>query len=56
MAKNGGPGNGRIGAVKGRFQTHNPQTGTWTKHDSSTGRFMDGKQDGTPFKGVRKDR
>ena len=54
MAKNTGEGY-RRGEVRDRFQTYNPVTDTWTKHDSETGRFMDGKQDGTPFKGVRKD-
>ena len=26
------------------------------KRDTNTGRFMDGKKDGTPFKGVRKEK
>lgn len=57
MAKNGKTGDGhRNGAVTGRSQTFNPQTETWTKRDTATGRFMDGKQDGTPFKGVRKEK
>lgn len=56
MAKNGPKGGGRIGAVRGRSQTRNTKTGTWTKRDSATGRFMDGKADGKPFKGVRKER
>jgi hypothetical protein len=56
MAKNKPYGdNSRIGAVKGRSQTYNPKTKTWTKRDSETGKFMDGKKDGTPFKGVRKE-
>ncbi len=43
-------------AVKGRTQTYNPKTGTWTKRDSSTGRFIDGKtSSSTPFKGVTKE-
>jgi len=29
---------------------------TWAKRDSNTGRFMDQKQDGAPFKGVRKEK
>ena len=53
MAKNTGNGY-RIGAVKDRCQTYNPQTNTWVKRDSSTGRFIDAKCDGTPFKGVPK--
>jgi len=28
----------------------------WVKRDKDTGRFMDVKQDGTPFKGVRKEK
>lgn len=53
MAKNGPKGGGRIGAVRGRSQTKNPRTQVWTKRDTDTGRFMDGKADGKPFKGVR---
>ena len=46
----------RIGAVTGRSQVLNTKTGVWTKRDTATGRFMDGKKDGTPFKGVRKEK
>jgi hypothetical protein len=53
MAVNTGKGY-RQGAVTGRSQTYNPTTQTWTKRDSATGQFMDGKADGTPFKGVTK--
>lgn len=57
MAKNKPYGdNARVGMVKKRSQTYNPKTGTWTKRDADTGRFMDGKKDGTPFKGVRKEK
>lgn len=57
MAKNKPYGDGRRqGAVKDRSQTLNPKTGIWTKRDSDTGKFMDGKKDGTPFKGVRKEK
>jgi len=56
MATNPPSGDGhRNGAVTGRSQTFNPKTELWTKRDTETGRFMDGKQDGTPFKGVRKE-
>ncbi|MEP3386854.1 MAG: hypothetical protein ABJO02_01620 [Reichenbachiella sp.] len=48
--------NARKRAVRGRSQTLNPVTKQWTKRDSDTGRFMDGKKDGTPFKGVRKEK
>jgi hypothetical protein len=57
MAKNGKVGDGhRNGEVKGRSQTFNPKTETWVKRDTDTGRFMDGKADDKPFKGVRKER
>lgn len=48
--------NRRIGAVKERSQVFNPKTEVWTKRDANTGRFMDGKKDGTPFKGVRREK
>lgn len=54
MAKNPPKGSGRVGAIKGRDQVHNPQNNTWTKRDTKTGRFIDQKSDGRPFKGVRK--
>ena len=57
MATNPPSGDGhRNGAVKGRSQTFNPKTEQWIKRDSETGRFMDVKKDGTPFKGVRQRR
>lgn len=57
MAKNDPVGdNARRGAVKDRSQVQNPQNGNWTKRNTDTGRFMDQKQDGTPFKGVRKEK
>lgn len=57
MATNGKSGdNRRHGAVRDRSQVYNPKTETWTKRDSNSGRFMDGKSDGTPFKGVRKEK
>jgi len=57
MARNGKVGDGhRDGAVRGRTQTYNPKTETWVKRDSDTGRFMDGKSDGKPFKGVTKEK
>lgn len=56
MATNGKSGdNRRHGAVKERSQTFNPATDQWIKRDTETGRFMDVKQDGTPFKGVRRE-
>ncbi len=57
MATNGKSGDGhRNGAVKDRSQVFNPVTETWTKRDTETGKFMDGKADGTPFKGVKKEK
>ena len=56
MATNPPKGPGRRGAVKERSQVKNPRSGTWTKRDTDTGRFMDQKQDGKPFKGVRKEK
>ena len=57
MAKNGKSGDGhRNGAVKGRSQVKNPQNDTYVKRDADTGRFMDVKSDGKPFKGVRKEK
>jgi hypothetical protein len=47
--------NARIGAIKGRSQVYNPATGHYIKRDSLTGKFMDVKNDGKPFKGVRKE-
>lgn len=55
MAKNPPTGdNSRIGAINGRIQVLNPKTNQYVKIDTATGRFLDVKQDGTPFKGVRK--
>lgn len=55
MAKNKEVGdNRRVGAVKRRSQIKNKLTGTWTKRDDKTGKFLDVKADKKPFKGVRK--
>ena len=57
MAKNGKVGDGhRNGQVTGRSQAYNPKTETWTKRNTDTGRFMDGKSDNNPFKGIRKEK
>lgn len=56
MATNGAKGGGRHGAVRDRSQTFNPKTEQWVKRDDNTGKFMDVKQDGTPFKGVTKEK
>ena len=56
MATNKPTGDGhRNGAVRDRSQTFNPKTGSWVKRDSDTGKFIDGKHDSKPFKGVRKE-
>lgn len=55
MAKNTGK-RYRRGEVTRRSQSQNPQTGDWTKRDTDTGRFLDGKKDGEPFKGVRREK
>ena len=55
MAKNKEAGdNRRVGAVKSRSQIKNAITGTWTKRDEKSGKFLDVKDDKKPFKGVRK--
>ncbi len=57
MAKNPPTGDGRRrGAVRDRSQVRNPSNDRWTKRDTTTGRFMDQKADGKPFKGVRKEK
>ena len=57
MATNPPTGDGhRKGQVRGRSQTYNPKTEQFVKRDTSTGRFMDVKKDGTPHKGVRKEK
>jgi hypothetical protein len=55
MAKNPPAGPGRVGAVKDRSQFLGPN-GLWTKRDTETGLIMDQKIDGTPFKGVRREK
>ncbi len=47
--------NRRQGAVRNRSQFRMP-SGNWAKRDADTGRIMDVKQDGTPFKGVRREK
>lgn len=51
MAVNTGK-NRRVGAVRKRTQVFNPQTGHYIKRDAETGKFMEVKRDGTPFRGV----
>ena len=54
MAKNTGEGY-RRGEVRDRSQFQAPN-GNWVKRDDATGRFLDQKQDGEPFKGVRREK
>lgn len=56
MATNPPKDGHRNGAVTGRSQVFNPKTATWVKRNSDSGQFMDQKQDGKPFKGVRRER
>jgi hypothetical protein len=57
MAKNSKTGDSkRTGAVCDRSQTKNSVTGQWVKRDTKTGKFIDVKADGKPFKGVRKEK
>ncbi|MBV6410669.1 MAG: hypothetical protein GAKPKEKM_01491 [Rhodocyclaceae bacterium] len=57
MATNPPKGDGhRNGAVLHRSQTFNPLTERWVKRDSDSGKFMDQKSNGQPFKGVRKEK
>ncbi len=55
MAKNTGH-NSRHGEIRGRSQVKNPRTEEWVKRDDHTGRFIGVKQDGQPFKGVRREK
>lgn len=55
MAGNTGD-NHRDGSVKNRTQVQNPKNGNFTKRDTETGRFIDQKTTGGPFKGVAKEK
>jgi len=50
--------NARKGAVKKRSQLKTKMMGKkkWTKRSKSSGQFMDQKEDGKKFKGVRRER
>ncbi|MFN7454147.1 MAG: hypothetical protein ACK5RO_05745 [Pseudobdellovibrionaceae bacterium] len=57
MATNPPKGDGhRNGAVRERSQVHNPKNDKWVVRDTNTGRFINQKSDGRPFKGVRKEK
>lgn len=53
MARNTGKGF-RKGAVDNRTQFKAPN-GNWTKRDTKTGRILDQKTSGVPFKGVARE-
>ena len=53
MATNTGDGY-RKGSVTDRTQVENDNE-DWTKRDADTGKFMDQKADGEPFKGVARE-
>jgi hypothetical protein len=55
MATNPPKGPGRKGAVRDRSQFQAPN-GNWAKRDANSGRIMDQKQGGEPFKGVRREK
>ena len=54
MAKNTGK-DYRRGEVSDRSQFQAPN-GNWVKRNDETGRILDQKKDGKPFKGVRRER
>lgn len=56
MAKNPPYKDGhRHGQVTQRSQVYNERIDRWVKRDTETGKFMDQKENGEPFKGVRKE-
>ena len=55
MAGNTGK-NYRNGAVRNRSQVLNPTTKQYVERDTSTGRFINVKEEGTKFKGVRREK
>ena len=57
MATNPPSGDGhRNGAATDRSQPYNPTIDRWIKRDSDTWQFMSQKNDGTPYKGVTKEK
>ncbi|MDD4530997.1 MAG: hypothetical protein PHO80_05625 [Candidatus Gracilibacteria bacterium] len=57
MATNPPSGDGhRNGAVRDRSQTYNPTIERRIKRDNETGQFMSQKDNGTPYKGVTKEK
>jgi len=57
MATNPPYGDGhRNGAVSKRSQVYNAKLETWVKRDKDTGQFMQQKENGKPFKGIRREK
>ena len=57
MATNKPYGDGhRKGQVRDRSQVFNDKINRWTKRDRESGKFMDQRVTGEPFKGVRKEK
>jgi hypothetical protein len=55
MAKNKVSGDARrLGDVRVRSQIRNPITGTWTKRDDKSGKFVKLEVNPKSFRGVRK--
>ena len=54
MAKNAINGHGRVGRIKNRIQSFNPLTRQYVESSTKTGKFLNVKSDGKPFKGVRR--
>lgn len=55
MAKNTG-NNYRQGAVKNRSQVLNTKTNQYVERNTTNGQFVNVKEDGTKFKGVRREK
>ena len=45
---------GRIGRIRDRTQAFNPLTKLWVESNTQTGKFINVKADGKPFKAVRR--
>lgn len=57
MATNPPSGDGhRNGAVRERSQVFNPKIETWVKRNAGTGKFMQQKNNGKSFKGIRREK
>ena len=54
MAKNATTGRGRVGQIKNRIQSFNSLTRQYVESNTQTGKFLNVKSDGRPFKSVRR--